>query len=264
MKGQGWESNMYRIDENTSIDDTLITCAEYQLFLDKLRRRREYCQPDHWADYRFPAGQARRPVLGVRHSDAEAFCAWLTQREGEAWRYRLPNAEEAAEYPLKPCDIAPLGYWLAGMGHSRFAWNGPVPSNPRALPLDHAHALDHSRVIALDHDLAFTLALALDRALDLTLPVDRALNLDHSRVIALALDRDLAFTLAIALDRALDLDLAVDLDRARVRALVLDLYLDILTLQERIAGRSPAFEGIRMVRERNPGRGSRAMTGDRL
>ncbi len=29
-----------------------------------------------------------------------------------------------------------------------------------------------------------------------------------------------------------------------------DVYLDLLTLQARIAGRSPAFEGIRLVKER--------------
>ena len=28
---------MQRIDENTYIDDTLVTCAEYQLFIDEMR-----------------------------------------------------------------------------------------------------------------------------------------------------------------------------------------------------------------------------------
>jgi hypothetical protein len=35
-----------------------------------------------------------------------------------------------------------------------------------------------------------------------------------------------------------------DLERA------LDIFIDLYTLQERIAGRSPAFEGIRLVKER--------------
>jgi len=34
------------------------------------------------------------------------------------------------------------------------------------------------------------------------------------------------------------------------REQLLDLFIDIYTLQERIAGRSPVFEGIRIVKER--------------
>ena len=37
---------------------------------------------------------------------------------------------------------------------------------------------------------------------------------------------------------------------ALYRERALNAYIDILTLKERIAGRSPAFEGIRLVKER--------------
>jgi hypothetical protein len=54
-----------RIDENTYIDDTLVTCAEYQLFIDEMREQDKYYQPDHWTSYQFPEGGARTN-LGVR------------------------------------------------------------------------------------------------------------------------------------------------------------------------------------------------------
>ncbi len=48
--------------------------------------------------------------------------------------------------------------------------------------------------------------------------------------------------------RASALDLVRAIDDASSSAL--DLYLEVFTLRERIAGRSPAFEGIRLVKER--------------
>lgn len=61
---------MIRIDENRYVDRTLITNAEYQLFLDDLRAAGEYRQPDHWLAFQFPAGEAAKPVAGVRPWDA--------------------------------------------------------------------------------------------------------------------------------------------------------------------------------------------------
>jgi formylglycine-generating enzyme required for sulfatase activity len=77
---------MYRISENIYIDETLITCAEYQLFIDQRRKKGKYFQPDHWKFQEFPAGQAREPILGVRFSDAKAFCDWLTNRKKDEFR----------------------------------------------------------------------------------------------------------------------------------------------------------------------------------
>ena len=86
-----------RLDDLREADDSLITHAEYQLFVDDMRAQGKYYQPDHWQSYQFQAGQGRQPVLGVRPSDAVAFCDWLTKRAGEGWRYRIPHA---AELPL--------------------------------------------------------------------------------------------------------------------------------------------------------------------
>ena len=65
-----------RIDETTYIDDTLVTCAEYQLFIDEMREQHKYFFPDHWILPRFSDGRGMYPILGVRFSDACEFCKW--------------------------------------------------------------------------------------------------------------------------------------------------------------------------------------------
>lgn len=72
---------LLRIDENVEIDMSYITCAEYQLFIDEKLKADEYRQPDHWKSYRFPPGDAQKPITGVRSSDAKEFCEWLTQQQ---------------------------------------------------------------------------------------------------------------------------------------------------------------------------------------
>ena len=113
-----------RIDENTYIDDSLVTCAEYQLFIDEMREQGKFYQPDHWNSYQLPDGYAKEPILGVRHSDALAFCKWLTKREDREWQYRIPTTAEADEHPFRlNRGIIPHGYWIAGTDdQSRFTW----------------------------------------------------------------------------------------------------------------------------------------------
>ena len=210
---------MQRIDENTYIDDTLVTCAEYQLFIDEMREQGKYYQPDHWTSYQFPEGQAREPILGMRYSDATTFCEWLTQHEGEDWCYRLPVETEVKEYPLKPKrSVKPVGCWIINDNPlSRFIWINSVLKDPRNI-------IDGQNNVNLDLDRNHVLSLALDR------------------VRALALDRDIARDIDRDIDRALAFERAFDLARS------FDFFMDMFTLQERIAGRSPAFEGIRLVK----------------
>src|SRR5512139_314318 len=92
---------MQRIDENTYIDDTLVTCAEYQLFIDEMREQGKYYQPDHWTSYQFLEGKAREPILGMRPSDAVAFCEWLTDHQNGEWNYRIPSSREGKENPAQ-------------------------------------------------------------------------------------------------------------------------------------------------------------------
>jgi hypothetical protein len=91
------------INDQCEIDLRYVTCAEYQLFLDEMRVQGKFFQPDHWSDTRFPAGQARKPVAGVRASDASAFVKWLNIRYSAVAIYRLPTTQEAESSPA-PCD----------------------------------------------------------------------------------------------------------------------------------------------------------------
>lgn len=83
-----------RIDEAKYVDTTLISNGEYQLFLDESRANRQYHQPDHWHGFLYRSGNGRKPVVGVRPLDAEAFCQWLTDRDTTGWQFRLPRANE--------------------------------------------------------------------------------------------------------------------------------------------------------------------------
>jgi len=283
---------MYRIDENTYIDETLITCGEYQLFIDEMRGPGKYYRPDHWITHQFSKGQAHLPILGVRPMDANAFCVWLSERERGRWKYRVPTLREATDYPLKLHTQTLFGYWLDQKEIRRFTWNGLVPVNPRGLVLDFDYnlnidpALDlnrtQDRAKRLDFDRIQTRTRAqeiirnieevhgralnriLSRADDLDRQLIRALNHDLNR--APDQTRSGIHSLDLARQRAHDLMSARDVVRVRCVGnpsaqgiivdinrtldIVLYIYIDILTLRERIAGRSPAFEGIRIVKER--------------
>jgi hypothetical protein len=249
---------MIRIDENTYIDDTLVTCAEYQLFIDEMREQGKYYQPDHWASYQFPEGQAREPILGTRHFDAVTFCGWLTQRDGKDWRYRLLTSAEAKVHPLKPKQtLFPFGYWinnnedyfrfvLEGFDvQSQFAWIGSIPDNPRILDLDRTLDLDniYNRNINRAHNRVGFIKRILSH--------DRDIDGNINRTLESLREIDRFFAIGPVLDRSRNLDRAFDqnvFDPKRTSSP--NLNIDIATLQERIAGRSPAFEGIRLVKER--------------
>lgn len=292
---------MQRINENAYIDDTLVTCAEYQLFIDEVREQGEYYQPDHWVSYQFSAGQAREPILGVRYSDAVAFCEWLTGRTTGEWKHRLPTPDEASDFPMKYQKLASLGYWIGE--NNQFAWIERTSYDAGgidrafdlavALPFSKDLAINRIRDRVLDRvrasDRAVNLAIALDFALDhtrsraLERARDHAYEPSRDHAISLARDpalslarnlasaRNCARDLALIRDRASDLGNPSDLDRALDLAHELDLALSharghasvlalgrhidicigIFTLQERIAGCSPAIEGIRLVKERD-------------
>jgi hypothetical protein len=176
-----------RIDEDTYIDDTLVTCAEYQLFIDEMREQGEYCQPDHWTSYQFPSGQAQDPILGVRSSDAVKFCNWLNKRDNERWGFRIPTHIEAFQYSLAFPIRTKMGYWFLNE-------NNKIEFE-----------CIHSEVVTED---------------------DVPLNLNR--------DRDLE-----------------KLNEVEIVASFLgEPPINYQMFSDRILGRSPAFEGIRLVKER--------------
>jgi len=282
---------MQRIDENTYIDDTLVTCAEYQLFIDEMREQGKYYQPDHWTSYQFPKGQAREPILGVRHSDAVTFCEWLIKRDGGEWKYRLPSKIEVKDFSAPALKFNQFAYWMNGI--NQCAWADPVPTNARGVDIDlitrnlkirkfdrraneFAKTIDLNLELDLDHtlnghlelvrelefactldlkqyfdpDFEFAINHALNRASELTRTLDRSLNTDLYR--ALKFDCTLELVLDLKFANSTDLYITLDLMNAlnHTYEIALVNYYDLFTLHERIAGRSPAFEGIRLVKER--------------
>ncbi len=241
-------SQMVQLHDETYIGTSLVTCAEYQLFLDEQRKLDKFYQPDHWLSDTFKQGQGHTPILGVRRSAAEAFCTWLTYRDLEGWSYRLPTLDEHRELD-QDSSIAPdlrpsMGYWLNNE-KTRFAWISNIPpsvANSRqmiqgqveidldlALELDYALifdlALELDLTLILDHDLAHD--LARDLALTLILDHNLARDFDHARDLARGLD------LARALVRDLTLARTLDLARALAHDLARDLDLDhALTLKK--------------------------------
>ncbi|WP_420630073.1 NACHT domain-containing protein [Candidatus Leptofilum sp.] len=127
--------NLVRLDETTYADTTLVTQAEYQLFLDEMRANGRYHQPDHWAELQFRKGTGQEPVAGVRPSDAHAFCHWLSERTPGPWRFRLPTAEETtrlAKNGSEPANQSPIGYWFQKNGQPELA-PSPTLRQDRAL-----------------------------------------------------------------------------------------------------------------------------------
>jgi hypothetical protein len=240
---------MQRIDDDTYIDDTLVTCAEYQLFIDEMREQGKYYQPDHWASSQFQEGQALEPILGIRQADAVAFCQWITQRENAGWKYRLPTYKETIANPIKISRISPLGYWI--IGDYQFAWVGSVPKNPRRIKIDltfyRDEASDGTNTYALDMDSTVEYHNNMVRERLLTRNPARNLELNA----ALFTIRDYIDNLDFGIILDQDLERNVDINPGReARDRALATYIDLFTLQERIAERSPAFEGIRLVKER--------------
>jgi hypothetical protein len=252
---------MRRVSEDKYVDDSFITQAEYQLFLDDQRAQAHYYQPDHWFDVEFTSGQGREPVLGVRPSDATAFCDWLTEREPDNWRYRLPLAGEIDEDEGDGTDLT--GYWVTVVAENRALTTELAPARTgaaseqwlsraltRALDLDRDLDLARARAQALSPDLDLAHALGLTRAFDLVraLADDRALARAMVLVRALAVARNRVRDLARDLDRELELDL--DLALAQAIALDLDLarLLDFDLARDRDLGLARD-----LVLARNPG-----------
>ena len=213
--------NLLRIDENVEIDMSYITCAEYQLFIDEKLKAGECRQPDHWTSYRFPPGDAKKPITGVRANDAQEFCEWLTQQQSVLeFKYRLPTLAEIEEYPATGKQ---LECWCFG-GEQRIIVGAQVGQQQTwqqnlAEVLDINLDLYHDLYRDLYHDLNRNLDLNLDRSLDLNLD----LNLDRNLNLNLDLNRDLK--LYHDLDRVLNFDLNRVLEHDFDRNLYILLYL---------------------------------------
>lgn len=94
-------SNFAQIDENLSLDNSDITCAEYQLFINDTGYILQ-----NWKNKSFGKGQAKNIVDGITVDDANQFCLWLSlkninnQLDKLATWYRLPTPKERKQYNI--------------------------------------------------------------------------------------------------------------------------------------------------------------------
>jgi NACHT domain/Sulfatase-modifying factor enzyme 1 len=235
-------NRLLRIDDDREIDMDYITCAEYQLFIDAQKKLDIHRQPDHWLTYRFAPGNANTPITGVRGSDAEEFCQWLSKKSEKL--YRLPQPREVLEHPSPRKNI---GSWCMKQRLKRVEGIALEQKNlwqeDWVTKIVRIRAIDRTNAQVKASTLALALAVALKLKLDLDIARDRDINLKPNLDIDLDFEiaRDLALKLnpvrTSALDLALkrhndndydydpnlnyDLNLGFDLNRARAIALTI-------------------------------------------
>ena len=95
--------------EDFEILDHPITNREYKSFIDETG----YPVPLHWKDKIIPAGKEEYPVIFVNRYDVNAYCEWLTKKEGRM--YRLPTSVEF-EYAAR-----------GGLSKKKFVWGDDDP-----------------------------------------------------------------------------------------------------------------------------------------
>ena len=215
--------NLLRLDENTELDRSYISCAEYQLFIDQMRARGEEHQPDHWREDRFPPGNAQKPITGVRASDAKVFCQWLTDKYATlGFRYRLPTVVEVKSHPLEEMHV---GCWctdveqlvVAGIDSAQWqSWQGRL-----VTLISSAVKEDGSRALKNNHSRYITLAYALEKVRAHNKALDDARNFNRRRYRIAPSVRAYysAYTRKLELDRTHDRALAQAIEDALVHAI---------------------------------------------
>ena len=221
--------NMLPLDDEVYATTSLISCTEYQLFLDEQRQQGKYYQPDHWTNEHFTPGQGGTPVLGIRPSDALAFCAWLTKRDQGNWRYRLPYTSELQrleEIATGTMGVAAgMGYWIDEGKGFYWAKSGPLLSSRET----HVQ-LDRSSSHDTDRALNYPLNPADPRHSYLTDHINYARNLAYARTLNENLVRILTSTRNSIHNH--ELALQAELERAHGRKTGLQGQLAYIQEQE--------------------------------
>lgn len=206
-----------RIDDNREVS-SWVTQAEYQLFLNEVRKPRLYIL--HRIGLWF-TGEARSPALGMSEMAALDFCSWLNNRFPE-FRHRL-GTSDPVEWNLLQHSEWSTWRWSHGVTINctssgdiqsalKFCWSTEIPDRLNEL----SRSLSIALVLALDINRARARSIAIDRSIfrrnDLTLDVTLALEVALSRAFALELDLHLDRARARAFARVLDLALSLDFD----------------------------------------------------
>ncbi len=160
--------NLLQSQKSVAIDPDYITNAEYQLFIDDRRKLGQSRQPDHWSSRQFPPGESQEAIAGVRGSDAEEFCEWLTQQyAGYGVKFRLPTFAEVQSHPAHE---EHLGAWCyaekdkAIAGFSDQFWQQWQQQIAIVLDRDLEHLRRQQKALKLDLTRALTREIALKLA----------------------------------------------------------------------------------------------------
>ena len=199
---------MRRLDERRAIDTSLISHAEYQLFLDQQAGGDSYHQPAHWSAERYPSGDGHSPALGMRCSDAVAFCAWLSKRDPDEWSYRLPYSAEAQDWAAARKNTA-LVCWVDTEGGS--SWPEPATIAQEQVQAQY----DHDMTIGQATVLLAVLTQIDTYVEDIVRNIGVSFDFESIRNLVRDLVRDLAHASAGDLAPAFAHDLSDDLARAR-------------------------------------------------
>jgi energy-coupling factor transporter ATP-binding protein EcfA2 len=192
---------VYLRNSEVYADTSLVTSAEYQLFLDQAHNY----QPLHWQSDTFLPGQGRAPLLGIQARDALAFCKWLNKRDASTWHYRLPRQAEASQvkalFRQSGKNKGEIGYWLND--GQTFAWASDSIPEYNELEqmlqsildndLKQAHTFSHIHSAAFDHpvDQALYFEQRLDQKGVLAFNLSSAGDLHQARGLHFAQFDDL-------------------------------------------------------------------------
>lgn len=202
-------SRFQRADLSAVEGGILVTHAEYQLFVDAMQAHGRYTQPDHWLAYHFPNGQAGRPVVGTRASDAEAFCAWLNGHGAQAsqlhFRLPLPGELNGRLY-AQVGNQKGIAYWVNDSDSLHLELLTPPAS--AAEVLERQLARDLFRAYQAASDAGFRFA----ENVPLILNPSRAVNLNMPALVLPSFDGDLLQALLVLEDHDLlaRIDLRLD------------------------------------------------------
>ena len=216
------QRQMISLGDEQWVDSSLVSNAEYQLFLNDMRTRNRCHQPDHWKSHHFNRGEGTKPIIGVRPTDAAAFCHWLTNRE-DSWIYRLPVHEELIFATSKLDEakmLEEIGCW-----ESNPHLLGGISTDNRMALVEEVRRFITSELLPKDlysgRSRAHKIAVELERSL--TLDFDGAIDADangtFARVHALATSPNHKFAHVHGFDWNLFQNLSQMLGIARHRAL---------------------------------------------
>lgn len=213
------------INANCEIDTDLITCAEYQLFLEETNSNR---QPFHWENPHFLPGMAKLPIAGIKPEDAIAFCTWLNEQESGVFRYRLPTLAEANQTIITES----TGYWCKEA--ENFVIGGISQEQWQIWQDNYSHSLELSCLRDCVEALIFCLESISQLDIDLILTIDRSQS--HSRRSNLSNNRVRARNHSLKRIREQIRQSATDLVRElnRVEAFALDIQQEFIVEQNQI------------------------------